>query len=58
MKIIFDSEEQKEKIFAVLSFDLCPDDVGYEPKQPCSERCVSECMRCWEESVESEVKPQ
>lgn len=54
MKIIFDSEQQKEKFIDLISLDMCPSDIGVGNY----ERCVKgNCWECWEESeLEMEVK--
>lgn len=55
MKIIFDSEEQKKKFFEeAFCPSVCPSDFKLE------ENCFQgqRCAKCWEEAIESEVKPQ
>lgn len=56
MKIIFDSEEQKEKFMCELSKHLCPSDFDLvKPCYPFSWHCLSE--ECWKESsLEVEVR--
>lgn len=56
MKIIFDSEEQKEKFMCELSKHLCPSDFDLvKPCSPFSWHCLSE--ECWmESSLEVEVR--
>lgn len=54
MKIIFDSEEQKEVFLANII--ICPSDLGMEKFQ-CAD-CMEEdaCERCWQQAgVEIEV---
>lgn len=52
MKIIFDSEEQKERFLNTVV--RCPSDFGLEDNE---ENCKSgRCCECWEKAVECEVK--
>lgn len=50
MKIIFDSEQQKEFFIGMR----CPSDFGYE-RQKCSDSNLS-CKECLEKFIEMEVK--
>ena len=54
MKIIFDSEEQKEDFMA----DVCPDDVSIALHAELSDRCYGPCCsECWKNcGIELEVK--
>ena len=53
MKIIFDSEEQKENFMA----DLCPDDVCDALHAKSSDFCYGLCSECWKNcGIEMEVK--
>lgn len=51
MKIIFDSEEQKE-IFLneVRQCEICPSDIGLD------ENCKMGCDNCWEKAIECEIQ--
>ena len=51
MKIIFDSEEQKEKFIEVLSSGGCPNEVGLNGFDNCSVNCGD----CWERAIEMKV---
>lgn len=52
MKIIFDSEEQKNEFLKELghSEKLCPDDIGLRYNW-----CRMDCQKCWEQAIECEV---
>ena len=53
MKIIFDSEEQKETFLGAMTYaGLCPYEAGIDID--CVERAI--CRDCWEDAIESEVK--
>jgi len=54
MKIIFDSEEEKEEFFrTIIRGDfVCPSDFGMEDK--CSG--TKSCTECWEKSIPHEIK--
>lgn len=52
MKIIFDSEEQKEKFTALLINAGCP---GYLRLHENCDICPT-CEGCWEQAIEMEVK--
>ena len=58
MKIIFDSEEQKQKFLFVVAPLLCPGDVGVDESSKYT--CVSEelCEDCWRKAVEMEIYEQ
>lgn len=52
MKIIFDSEEQKEMVFDKLVTQMCPEEFGLENHCP-----QEDCENCWAKSgIEMEVK--
>lgn len=52
MKIIFDSEEQKEIILKAISkTDACPSDVGMDN---CCNAVIA-CEECWKNAIECEV---
>lgn len=58
MKIIFDSEDQKEAIIKVLSeAQLCPSNIGLQDEDDFNV-CFdgSHCTRCWKKAIEMEVK--
>lgn len=60
MKIIFDSEEEKNKFFNRISFGDCP--TSLSSKYIDSDHCYCsdrDCAKCWEEcGIEFEVKKQ
>ena len=63
MKIIFDSEEQKDKfkiIFPILAHELCPIDIGIQNNYKCRYRNFSSndgCLTCWRNcGIEMEVR--
>lgn len=55
MKIIFDSEKQKEDMMAVLTGEKtpCPGNVGF--KETCG-RIGIDCADCWESVLDIEVR--
>lgn len=53
MRIIFDSEEEKEKFFGNLKrFMPCPSSIGYFD----SCELHDTCFECWEKSIPHEIK--
>ncbi len=58
MKIIFDSEEQKDKFMDIVHEGfICPRELGLEDARRNSTCLSTPCITCWENSgVEMEVK--
>lgn len=62
MKIIFDSETQKEKfISAMANFSECPSGFGLKNRVSIGKNCLprgtTDCKRCWKNcGIEFEVK--
>lgn len=58
MKIIFDSEEQKEEFINNLVDCSCPSDIGLKDSDDyCNEKGLMSCYSCFEQSgLEMEVK--
>ena len=59
MKIIFDSEKEKELFINTVSPFFCPADVILDcdatlSKRGCLETCL--CEHCWEKNLNLEVK--
>ncbi len=57
MKIIFDSQEEKDTFVASIVSITCPNRVGIKKK--CDARglySVRACRECWKKAVEMEVK--
>lgn len=57
MRIIFDSEEQKERFISLISPFLCPSDIGIgnDDADHCSRNGA--CRDCWKNcGIEIEVK--
>lgn len=56
MKIVFESEEEKDKILDILSnLDICPSDLGFNELDRC--RVDDLCRECWKSSgLEIEVQ--
>ena len=53
MKIIFDSEEQKNQVVGFLKHDYCPSEFGF--RDACDDDYT--CYECWEKcGIEMEVK--
>ena len=54
MKIIFDSEEQKQRIID----SYCPDSLDYHYTYHASDECknAKSCEECWRHNIEMEVK--
>lgn len=61
MKIIFDSEEQKDQfdiVFFIISNELCPSHIGIEHKNKCRhyDKAKGSCLTCWRNcGIEMEV---
>ena len=56
MQIIFDSEEQKEKLVELInSLEGCPSDLGL--KDDCVES-TGNCRVCWKTALESVEKKE
>lgn len=56
MQIIFDSEEEKEKLAELInSLDGCPSDLGLEDS--CTES-TGNCRVCWKTALESVKKKE
>lgn len=54
MKVMFDSEDEKEDFIRGLSDHLCPRYLGLGELQRCDSPI--DCRKCWEKAVEMEVK--
>ena len=53
MKIIFDSEEQKDKFFSTVVFEFCPDELGLARSDCHAYKC---CRDCWDDTnLETEI---
>ena len=51
MKIIFDSEEQKEEFISILVDCLCPSDITLKDSDSCDKDTAPEtCIKCFEQS--------
>lgn len=56
MKVIFDSEKEKEDFMEKMSGYLCPRNLGLEELQRCDPPI--DCYECWEKAMEMEVKAE
>ena len=58
MKIIFDSEEQKEKLLCELAkVDICPSFLEINDTCNVGESLdFKHCKKCWEIAIECEIK--
>lgn len=57
MKIIFDSEGQKQRFFEQISMYFCPFEFDLELVTDCASiRNNKRCNECWRDCVECEVK--
>ena len=55
MKIIFDSEEQKDTFLATIFYDYCPSDIGLNDRD-CDGSIGNDCTECWKRAIKMEVE--
>ncbi len=54
MKIIFDSEEEREEVQEKMMNGCCIYDLGLKTDERCCK--YKDCLECWENRVEMETK--
>lgn len=55
MKMIFDNEEQKEKVCGTLAASIyCPSDLGLIDSDDVCDAIGRTCVECWKNAVKGE----